>query len=295
MASIDYPLTFDDMRVQGVFYIKNYLEHLKTETEFCKFFDDEDIIKVLNGYGKIYGTDYKIELINIFEIVMNNCIFSVLSGESAKHIIISKYQFSILEKKLSNLNFYKAKCFTDEAVKKIIEELSIKDECLQNYICCYKKVFIQRLLNVCHYDKLLSLVPIDYETARNITIAFQEGERMADNIFEKFIERLLNTDDPKEKINAIKTDIHSLGDLIDVLDSDCLFGNEYDELFESLDYDVLSLLCRTVFYEEIRDGSFDFTNVHAEDKEKEWQIAFVKFMQKLDLYNINEIKKYILN
>lgn len=38
MCSMDYPLVFDDMNVQGIFYIKRYLETLDTETGFCRFF-----------------------------------------------------------------------------------------------------------------------------------------------------------------------------------------------------------------------------------------------------------------
>ena len=35
MASIDYPLANDDMRIQGVYYLKQYLTHLKVETNFA--------------------------------------------------------------------------------------------------------------------------------------------------------------------------------------------------------------------------------------------------------------------
>jgi len=34
MASIDYPLAVDDMSLQGVFYIRQYLERLHIESQF---------------------------------------------------------------------------------------------------------------------------------------------------------------------------------------------------------------------------------------------------------------------
>ncbi len=80
MGSIDYPLTFDDMSIRGINYIKNYLNTLEVETFFCKFFSNNDIVKTLKQYGYIYNTDYRLELINVFEVLINNSIFSVLSG-----------------------------------------------------------------------------------------------------------------------------------------------------------------------------------------------------------------------
>ncbi|WP_169834292.1 DUF6179 domain-containing protein [Paenibacillus donghaensis] len=47
MASIDYPLAIDDMRLQGIFYIKQYLERLQMETKFCHFFSHEDLLDTL--------------------------------------------------------------------------------------------------------------------------------------------------------------------------------------------------------------------------------------------------------
>ena len=43
MASIDYPLAIDDMTIQGVYYLKQYLTYLKIETEFCQMFNQDDL------------------------------------------------------------------------------------------------------------------------------------------------------------------------------------------------------------------------------------------------------------
>ncbi len=47
MCSIDYPLSLDDMSIQGVFYIKQYLERLILETKFCHCFHVENIENLL--------------------------------------------------------------------------------------------------------------------------------------------------------------------------------------------------------------------------------------------------------
>lgn len=82
MASIDYPLAIDDMRLQGVFYIKQYLERLQMETRFCHFFSHQDIMYILINFGKINRFNYQIELFNIFELMINNAVFpSCLAGK----------------------------------------------------------------------------------------------------------------------------------------------------------------------------------------------------------------------
>jgi len=58
MASIDYPLFLDDMRVKGIFYIIQSLEKLKIENQFCNLFADKDAGKLLSNYGKVYRVDH---------------------------------------------------------------------------------------------------------------------------------------------------------------------------------------------------------------------------------------------
>lgn len=67
MASIDYPLAIDGMSIQGVYYLRQYVTHLKLETQFCYLFSEDDLQQLLVNYGRICGFDYRIELFNIFE------------------------------------------------------------------------------------------------------------------------------------------------------------------------------------------------------------------------------------
>jgi len=97
MASIDYPLALDDMRLQGVFYMKQYLERLKLENEFCALFDQQELLDLLVHYGRECRFNYRIELFNIYELMLNNAIFSILSGGDPDEIRISQSQYKRLE------------------------------------------------------------------------------------------------------------------------------------------------------------------------------------------------------
>jgi len=74
MASIDYPLAIDDMKLQGVFYIKQYLERIKLETGFCATYERQELLNLLASFGRECRFNYRIELFNIFELVLNNAI-----------------------------------------------------------------------------------------------------------------------------------------------------------------------------------------------------------------------------
>lgn len=93
MASIDYPLD-----------IRQYLEHLQMETRFCQLFSQQDMLELLTNYGKVCRFDYRIELFNIFELVLNNAVFSILSGGNANQVRISAYQYNQLNRMFTWLN-----------------------------------------------------------------------------------------------------------------------------------------------------------------------------------------------
>ncbi|WP_236035290.1 DUF6179 domain-containing protein [Clostridium sp. HV4-5-A1G] len=77
-SSMDYPLVFDDMNIKGIFYIKQYLEKLKVETEFCNFFKESSILEILKGYGEKYKIDISQSPISVFQILIEQCAFLTL-------------------------------------------------------------------------------------------------------------------------------------------------------------------------------------------------------------------------
>nr|WP_067932872.1 DUF6179 domain-containing protein [Alicyclobacillus kakegawensis] len=98
MASIDYPLGMDNMRLQGIVYIQHYLERLQLENEFCLRFNPDALIHMMESFGRLHRFDYRIELFNIFELSLHNSLFSILSGGDADQVQISTHQFERLER-----------------------------------------------------------------------------------------------------------------------------------------------------------------------------------------------------
>lgn len=284
MTVIDYPLVFDDMSIRGVLYIKNYLEHLRIETEFCKYFNVQDIEKVLSNFGRMIGMDYKIELINIFELVFNNAVFSAMSGNIAGNLVISKYHFNLLNKKLKSLSTEEISLSIEAAIKKLIDSFNINDSSILDYIDQYKTIFIQRSINAVKNDSLSSIIVTEKEEkAKGNVLVLKEGERMSNDKFNLVIKKLTKLTRTADKINFIKSTVSSLYDFIDILNSNCLFGNEFKALFNVLDNMELAVLVKVIFYEELRDGFSRLSSILSNGKkvEIEWKIHFIEFVKEL--------------
>lgn len=282
MASIDYPLLFDDMNIRGVFYVKQYLEKVNLENQFCKLFRKEDIIEVLNSYGKIYRIEYTEALINIFEIVINNSIFSAVLGRNVKSIKITKFQQGILIERFQKIKSCDLNSVVEAAVNEIINELQIDNFELIEYIFKYIDKLIKNIQNAIENKSLDKLIILDAcESLSNNAVVFEDGERINDDNFRLLVKKIIKCRDTEKKIEMVKDNIHSLQDLIDILSADCLFDNEFISLFNNLSDIELSVIGKDVFHEELRSDSFKISNISSKDKEFEWQIQFVEFINNL--------------
>lgn len=293
MASIDYPLVFDDMSIQGVLYIKRYLEHFKIETEFCRHFSIQDINKILSGFGKMIRMDYKIELINIFELVFNNAVFSVLSGSTANELMISKYQFDLLNEKLKSLSPAEISLTIGRAIERVINILNIHEPDIVDYIHRYKTIFAERVIHAAKNDSLSSIIITEKEEKiKENILLLEDGEGMRDDDFKSVVKKLMKLTRTADKINLIKSSISSLQDFIDILNADCLFRNEFETLFTALGDIELAILARIVFYEELRDNFISLSSVISQEKarETEWQMYYIEFIQKLSKERIQFIE-----
>lgn len=287
MGDIDYQLAFDDMNVKGVFYIKNYLETLKLETEFCRLFSSEDINRILMGS--------EASLINIFEMLLNNLIFSVLSGNDPKRLIVSEFQFGLILKRLNGLNADEIKSIVSEAIEKVIKGLNIYNKELIDYIHRYEKVFFMyRFIKAEENGSLRSLVVINKEKLQENGIIFEPKKKMENENFRLVVGKIMDCTNTEDKIKIIKSAINSMDDFIDVLRGDCLFEDEFELLFATLGDMELAALSRMVFICELGDGPLNLSEEVIKKAESqldlEWQLQFIKFIKSLNTDRIRAIE-----
>ncbi len=267
-ASIDYPLVFDDMSVRGIFYIRNYIENIDIENRFCRCFGQEAVIRLLENYGRVYQINYKESPYNFFEVVINNAIFSVLLGINADNLVISRFQYEILESKLGSLGAVKTGAVIEDAVGRVIEDLGISEPKLIAYLHRYKVLFIKRLVNAVENKSLRHFIITEEKTAgQDINHILMAGNRLSDARFRSIVRNISESESIAGKVGIIRTNLHSLEDFVDVLNAECLYGNEYKAVFDALGEMELAVLCKLVPLED--------------EMEKEWQDLFRQFIQGL--------------
>lgn len=257
-CSLDYPLIFDDMNVKGVFYIKNYLEHLHIETHFCRFFDKRDIDKILVLYGRRCKIDYKESPVNLFEILLNNSLFSVLSGKSAKELSVTGVQFGIICSKLSGTDHAQIRDLLAAAAGRMIEELGIERKPLEEYIYSYIESLSPRVLNAVRNNSLDNIVMVSGEAAyRRGEGTFLESERMSDESFRLMMRKIADCTSTGGKVDIILRSVKSLEDFIDVLNADCLYGDEIEAVLAALSDTERAILEKAAFTGELREYAWD--------------------------------------
>ncbi|MFB1052000.1 DUF6179 domain-containing protein [Paraliobacillus sp. JSM ZJ581] len=295
MASIDYPLAIDNMRLQGVFYIKQYLKRLLMETKFCRLFSHQDLMYILKNFGKKSRFNYTIELFNIFELMVNNAIFSLLSGGRADQVRISSVQYDQLNQMLISCNDDERTKLIQEAFNRLQEELETDEE-LTSYIDLYRKELVQRVntsAEIGNYEKLI--IKEEEEREKPIVLMLNENDRMNDIKMRELVDRIMESDNKKEKVRIIRENFVSLHDYLDLLNSECLFGNEYDALFATFGDVELAISAKIVFYEELRGDVRDFSEIVAEgtEAEEEWEERYIEYVQQLTDERIKSVGSLI--
>lgn len=286
LASIDYPLIFDDWSVKGVSYMYNYLVNFKIENDFLRLFEEKNIDEIVFKYEKMCRIYHKIELINIFEIVINNSLFSLIRGGSAFDLKIKKEELEkiccVLKNNIGKLH---------EKAKVLIEELNIKDINTINYINKYIEVLKKRVLRALELQTLDKIVVTDNEEEVAPEIFFCAGDKMDENSFRTLVKRIIESHSKEEKLQEINK-VHSLQDFLDILRGDCLFYDEYNYIFSSLKEAEIAILINILFEDELRDGE-EHINALVKEKEsdEEYLLCFIEFLKKLNSERRESIEK----
>ena len=196
-ADIDYPLIFDDWDMVGLYYMKNYLWNLYVENEICNKFDNKDIHKILKTYGDIYKIDYRDLLINIFEMTINNAVFSILCNSNS--LEIAKEEFEKLNNNLKKI--------TTEEVRELIEEIISSDNIYEKITLINKKInsikdYVDMLKSDCLFEDEYMML---YMSLSNLELSFLGkyvfyGEyRIEDIELKKYLRKKINTTNEWEK------------------------------------------------------------------------------------------------
>lgn len=295
VASIDYPLLFDDMSITGIFYIEQYLKKLAMENCFCQLFSTASAAKLLERYGQVYAIDYRETLLNLFEVLLTNAIFAVLAGSKPLELNISPTQFDLLRQRLIDSPLEDCSRLIKAALEALIAAIPRPPIGLSDYMRNFMPILIPGFWSGLQNDTLPNVMIVDLPPIRRTDIIFDRGVRLDDDGFRTLVEQVIDTNSPAGKAVLISASVHSIEDFIDLLEADCLFDDEFEVLYETLGDLELSILARIVFLEDLRLAGTDFflPNTFIKSLDIEWQTAYIQFLQSLNLERLDSIQNLI--
>ena len=280
-GSIDYQLCIDDMSYVGIEYIENYLNILQLENEFCHKFNIEEVKELLKGYD----VNNNLLLINIFELVLTNAIGLMICDKGLSTLNINNKDRDYIKEKLCNLQL----CNLINELKKYViilyNELYTRNVGAKEYIDKAILKIAPIIKNAIELDKLENVF-ISFVGEDNDLITYVDKEKMSNSRFRNVTEKIRGCSSIEDKIKLIKNNIESLEDLIDMLDSECLFDDEYEKYFKSLSQFEIILI-----FKYIQDLSLD--NIYSKD----WYLSFNQYISQLDIkeqVNIKMISENII-
>jgi hypothetical protein len=292
-ASIDYPLVFDDWDIKGLCYIKNYLWNMYIENKICNYFENKAIENVLYFYGDMYEINYKDLLINIFELIITNAIFSIMARNPSGRLDISECQYDYLKDNLNSLDKEDVEKLINLCVEKLISDMKIEDKSEIEYINRYKQSIITTTITAIKRNNLRNILVItERKEVTKSSFIIDEENKLDDEEFKLVIEEITKSKNIYLKIELIREHLNSIKDLMDMLKGDCLFEEEFIEFFISLSDIELAILGKYVFYGEYRMGKLDLEKTLSNkiSTDYEWQNYYIEFLKSLEKTRLKSIE-----
>ncbi len=270
-GSIDYPLSNDKMNLTGIDYMDGYLKKLQLENEFCNLFPQDELQFLMRGYDP----QYKELLFNIFDLILNNAIGCVLLGREELHLDITDYDRNYLQKEFAALTREETDKLVEDALFRLCGMLSIMNPKLIKYLAFSAVKLKVRLNNALKYESLHHLfLSMGYETEG--TIHFNDKQMLDNDTFRQFADEIRECQLISDKLVLFKRAPLSFTDLIDLLEGDCFFDNEFFDVFQTLEELQIALLVKKLPADPVDASFLD------DDSEKEWHRCFKTFLNRIE-------------
>lgn len=208
----DYPVHHQMERLLGIEFIQKYLECINYENLFCAQFTAEDVHHLLCGYDE----HYEQLLFNIYEPVLSAAIGCILSGRDVHRLEMTPSSIKILG------DLFRGKTRTEivEILIKAVGQLSALMELtepLKRYISGSLPQIATAIENAVLLQTLDRVFILPKYPENNTKFIFSFGEKMDDEKYRKILEEIMQCRYLADKKALIKSEIHSLADLEDIL------------------------------------------------------------------------------
>ena len=242
-----------------------------------------------------YDKDYEHLLFNIFDCVLMNSLGNILLNNKVGNLLLKKEKVKLLQDQLEPYNSEELERTLKMAAMQLCEAFHIEETPLLSYI--YRAISKTSI----DLKQKLELQQVQHiflpHCPKQAQTYYIDGEKMANENFKELTDEIRQCSKAKDKVKLIKEHIHSMYDLIDVLEAECLFEEEYLKVFEVLTIMEINLLVnsKSELWDkeeelgQVQVGSLEDTiqtlmehqtikDDQAEDK-KEWQHWLVIYLR----------------
>ncbi len=239
-GSIDYQLALPvPQYLQGLAYVQEYLRRLLIENRFCSCFATSKIIRLLTNSFP----EYRELLVNIYEPVAANALGCGLLHKRIGELDITAEERGQLAQFFRRLARQEVWPAMQKAADQVCRELSINDPPARSYYAETIRELAPRIETAIAAGGWENIfVSLQEEPTRfDCWVRYIDGEPMDDGKLRSLLEQIKACHAPGDKITLVRQQVHSLQDLMEVLNV-CFWGSEGRRLLAELDPQELEQL-----------------------------------------------------
>jgi len=240
-GNIDYQLNQPVAETMGIAYVEEYLHRLLIENKFCRSFQTKTVISLL----ECSCPEYRELLVNIYEPVAVNAVGRLLLGKDVRGLDISTDEQARLTDYFRSLAQDEARKELRSAADRVCSELRITDSASCAYLRQTTLELYPRIKTAIAGGSLEEIFPSLRREPMEVaaTTHYIDGETMDDKKLRTLIDEINDSRSVSDKIALVRQQIHSLSDLIEVLNV-CFWGDECRQLLQGFGETELDLLRR---------------------------------------------------
>lgn len=208
----DYPVHHLMEGLAGIEFIQKYLECIYYENLFCAQFSAEDVHHLLCGYDE----HYEQLLINIYEPVLSAAIGCLLSGGDVRRLEMVPSSIQILNDLFRGKRRTEIEGILREAVGQLSALMELTEP-VKRYLRGSLPQIAAAIENAVPLQTLDRVFILPKYPEYNTKLVFSFGEKIDDEKYRKVLEEIMQCRYLTDKKALIKSEIHSLADLEDIL------------------------------------------------------------------------------
>lgn len=208
----DYPLFNITPKLDGIEFVKAYVEAAYYENQFMSYFSADNIHHLLCGYSE----HYQELLMNLYEPVLMASLGCVIAETDLYHLDITPQGVDYISKIFEGKSKAEISKIISNATIKLYERLQCSDG-LSRYIQDGLAVIVDKINRAISENTLNRIFILPTYPEDNPKIIFSYGKKMDDELYRNVIDKIVGYSSLQDKISIIKDNIFSLADLEDVL------------------------------------------------------------------------------